>query len=593
MKHTILFAVSALLLFFSSSAFAQYTEFISTQNKYVKANVLLASGQLQITTPDGLALSYYGGSGQWNSYTTFRMHIAGSDVYYTNMTRKSPNDLGNGIVGGSESQLHLADTTYKIDDTIRTIWQNGPRGTTDQSMNGFRVTQNIWPVLTPGGGLIMIQYIVTSLDSIQSSSNACLGVMLVLDNDVYHGGQPADACNGQSEPDDNPRILTSLKYDAVPQGGSINPCWIGNEDVYISRTGIPEWYLAGLRFPDYNANGTTLLGKGVLKGPGLVPPDTFYVGDWGSTIAGFKDSAWDFDSVVIPGNSINDAATGYKWSMNVVNGYSKTVATAYGTNDFTGNYAICNNGPLMTLVKVSPLDHRRNPNGVFDSLNTRVDVYLANVDHSQNEPQSVNVHLDLTNAPYFVGPASDSLPIQVGLENNSSNIGQEFVGHAFWNLAVDTTLTHVNQDYVNTLSFNISNRNLPAFNVTCPNPVTITYHAYQKDVTPPQIVVYYQSKDTSDWIVSDDQNFYDTGLDSIVVISDTNYKYTPVTFSKCDPTQGAHVFVSVIDTAKNASFKFRVVDCSGNSTLGSVSYAAPVNAVIEPIALPAGINVIN
>jgi hypothetical protein len=48
-----------------------------------------------------------------------------------------------------------------------------------------------------------------------------------------------------------------------------------------------------------------------------------------------------------------------------------------------------------------------------------------------------------------------------------------------------------------------------------------------------------------------------------------------------------------MDTTKNAEFKFRAVDCSGNVSFGSVSYTAPLNAVTEPIVLPTGISVIN
>ena len=97
----------------------------------------------------------------------------------------------------------------------------------------------------------------------------------------------------------------------------------------------------------------------------------------------------------------------------------------------------------------------------------------------------------------------------------------------------------------------------------------------------------------NDWIVSDNSDFYDTGLDSIVVIKNTNYTYVPPTLFQCDPSHGAHVIVNVTDTTKKASFVFRVVDCSGNSSIDSISYAPIKSAVIEPITLPAGVSVIN
>lgn len=536
-----------------SYASAQTPDVIETSNEYVRAEVLKRTGQFHIMTPEGYPLSY-SGNGQWNSHTTFFLTASGSDVYYSNQIQKATPATKD--MAGPMSQLLLPDSTYVIDDTIRTVWGN---------MRSFAVLQDVYPTRTSGGGLIVVKYSVAARD--ENTSNRFRGVFLMLDLQVQPPG--SDQCSLDA---DKPIVLTNLMYNARPRdpGLGTGVCWTGVEHRYIDSTGIPDWYIAGRRFPDYG-DASTLIGKGILRGPGLVPPTEFLVSDWGNPIIGLKDTTWNFIELVKQ-RDYTDAAVGYKWSMDIVGtSQPRVVATAYGRNDFGEKFSLCNN-PLMLVSSVSPRHHYRGPDGRYDSLNTTVDVWAINADHVQRSTLQDTIILDLTGAPQIIRPSvMKKLPLIPG--TTSSSLGTTNVGHTSFTLTLDTNKVQKGQDYDETFSFSITTSNIPLLNASCPMMITTTFHAGLPDITAPTIKVLSSTRITTQWEAAD-AGAGDSGLDSIIVVENTNYMFTPPFVLKCDPTFKAQLVVRVRDTTKDAKFVFQARDCEGNFTVDSVKFTA-------------------
>jgi len=553
----------------SSVAFAQASPFYSTQNQYVKVTVNSTSGQFYITSSDAQGnyeLTSAGSGGIYNSYTTFYLHNTSdnSDKYYCNQSTKVEFPTQSAPL----AQYVHPDSTFPIGDTIRSIW-----GTVvnDNFNFGFTVVQNVWPILTPQGGQIMIQYVVTNTDV--NSSYIFNGVMLLMDMTV-NANIPYDQCQTAKS---NPLILTANQYDAAPSYANRNTvCWNGVEDRYTNAISsgvsqMPGWYVVGFRFPDISGETDTarqpLMAKGTLRGAGLVEPNELIVADYGTMV----DSTWDFSAfgTINPqtGSVPNYAqpGIGYKWNLSVLGGSNATVATAYGMNDYTSSYAMCQ-GPLMTFVGLSERDHyRQNANySVYDSLNTWVDVYVANVDHAAHVSYNTGMKLDLTGAPDLVPPKNLFQPAPLTDNPGQSTTQTGFVAHTYWNLMLDTVHHKQNTTYTETLSFRDSNSQNNAFylDTTCPNLVTITYHPFVNvDTVPPTVQSISTTRLSSQWEVKDNLTT-NIGIDTIEVVADSNYSYTVGTYTKCQASNNVSITATVKDTTKHGRFVFKVIDCN-------------------------------
>jgi hypothetical protein len=520
---------------------------LSVENGYVRALVNSRSGQFAVESKEGYPLSYRGAN-EWNSHTVFYLLATGSDAYFTNQVSKE--NPARKDFAGKQSVLFFPDSCYVIGDTVRTVWTN---------MRSFRVLQNLYPIETPSGGQIVIQYSVQARD--ENTSNHFKGIFLELDLSVH---TPTTGDNCQLN-EDKPLVLTSIAYDAIP---SASVCWKGVERRYKDSTGMPDWFVAGLRFPDFGPTGT-LVGKGVLTGKGLTAPNEFYVSDWGATSNGLKDSAWNFE-FLDQRRGYADAAVGYKWRMDIVGTSApRVIATSYGMNDHQAGFSICQE-KLMTMVAVSPHEHFRDVNGTWDSLNTIVDVYVANVDHQMRATTRDTLIIKMTGAPEFLVPSpTRQFPVIPGTQ--SANLGGGQVGHARWVLKIDTNKARANQDFVENLSFRVTTSNIPEMNTDCDNVSSIHLHGYVPDNTPPTVAIVSNTRTSRQWELRDGGSG-NTGIDSVTVVANANFQYAPPSFLRCDTSEKPRATVLVRDTTKSARFVFRVVDCAGNFVTDSMTF---------------------
>lgn len=548
-------------LMLATAANAQLLDYLTTQNQFVKVNVLKISGQVQILTVNGDPLTF-SGQGQWNSYTTFRFNASGTDHYFTNQAHKKYTG-GMANVAGSQSTFVEADSTKKIGDTIRTYWGQS-------KFLSFQVHQDVYPIQTAGGGQIMIKYWVYS--NAPGASSVFKGILLVLDLQVQ---QPSDsltaACPINS---DGPLVLTNLRYNARPREPGIvtSICWWGSEKKYDkdSGAGIPEWFLAGRRFPDYGPSGF-LLGKGTLKGPGLTPPDLFFVTEWGNASTGLKDSTWDFTHLVTD-RDYTDAAVAYQWNATLVAGLPPVeYTTAYGMNDHQGNLSVCGDS-LMMIAKVSPRHHYRGTDGNYDSLNTHVDVWVVNTGHWSQMTQNDAVTLDLATAPEMIAPGQLTQPASETdvPGTTASNLDQCVVGHTSWVLVADTSGKDHSTDFDEKLTFSASDASNTAYNHRCQEMATVTYHGVP-DTVAPKTAFTLSTPLRTDISVSDNSG-NDAGVDSIVVLTNTGYRYIPPTvMDHCDRSVlTITVTLKPADTSLSRRFVFKVRDCKGNTKIDSV-----------------------
>jgi hypothetical protein len=558
MKRT---TVAIVLLTIAVIARAQTEQIISVGNQYVKAAVIPTSGQFQILRADNAVLSW-ASPGQWNSHTVFYLNATGNDVYYTNQSRKQSDNS----FAGTESILKLPDSCFIIGDTIRTVWSN---------LRNFRVVQELYPVLMGASGKIVIRYGVEAISA--TGSNTFKGIMLLLDLAVKLP-DPSDPCQRD---DDQPIVLTSMRYDAHP---STNSCWDGLAHRYtIDTTGIPQWFIAARRFPDYGPPNS-LVGHGVLVGRGVTTPDEFCVGDWGRNTTGMKNVTWNFhDLFPLPPNApdYGDAAASYKWKMNVITqGPMRYVSTMYGPNDHQADFVICPDS-LTTLVSLSPHDHYRKSDGSWDSLTTRVDVYVVNMDHQERSTKSDTVTMIMSGAPNLRRPSS--LKQLALIPSGNANIAPQQLGHTWWTLSLDTNAARGKREFVDTLLFQVTTQNNPLLNSTCVTPVTIHFHGTlpNNDFTPPAIHHLSSLPKSAIWSVVDNAAG-DTGIDSVITVTNINYQAFVGTPTHCSPGDSVSVVLRVIDTTKTARFVLRTVDCAGNRSSDSVAFT-PLSALDDGV----------
>ncbi|HZV12974.1 MAG TPA: T9SS type A sorting domain-containing protein [Candidatus Kapabacteria bacterium] len=552
---------------------------LTVRNGYVSVTVDQISGQIQHImqlSPFGADLIYPGSA---TSHTNFYMNVASVPRYFTNN-----NDGAFLVYDGNDTATYVQpDSVYKIQDSIVAEWVD---------LNGYDVKQYSYPFLTATSGQIAIEYRVMKVNA--NTPNVFLGILLELD--VFSSGDSKCSSTGN----DKSLVLDSHEYEARYTGGG-GVCWAGVPKKYTG-TNVPDWWHAGAGFDNQNYPcGNCALATGTLKnpsvvgprtGPVLVPPDEFDIGDWANSL---KNMVWNVQYPYLDTNGIyGDCAVIYKWNVVENSGAAYRCCTAYGPNDFANDNYICNNAAFFLDLRF-PDTLIQNAKGVYAPMLDTIKLWCTNVRLDGNSDQNTIATLDTTGSCLVLAPGETlSKPVNQ-ISTNSNNIQAWKTGYCTWLVRVDTmSCCKPGESYVarDSMKVNVTCADYTQFAGSC-YPAMLTYCPYTvADTLPPVISLYATTRYMSNWKLSDDRK-NDQGIDTIIVIQNENYIYTPPVFHLCDTSVQPHVIVNVSDTTKNALFIFRVVDCAGNTAEDSVFYTPAPTAVVEPIVLPAGVNVIN
>lgn len=535
---------------------------ITTSNKYIQADVNEATGQFRIwDVKKSGALTY--GDGH-TSFFNFRFHNlnSGRDTILSNS-----NDVLFAPCAG-----HMgADSVLKVQDTITSYW----------TKFGTQIRVRLWPFITATGttGQIAIEIWADRVDP--NASANLTGVLW--QNDVAVNGDNAGGCNTGG---DHPVILTGNHFDARPNQ-STSTCWIGVQNSYQAGglPAMPDYYHVAQGFPNYTCPSCGFA-YAKLTGPGLTPPDTFYVGDWGSSQPGFKSVCWDVNApYFISGNSYYDASVIYKW---VVRTNPTRIKTIYGLDDTVNDLKICP-GPLFKEVTY-PLSITRDPvTGKYSPSPAIVRLYIINVNHDAYTATGVSPVLDLTGTKhlYFSGrsPGQRTLAGQL-MPGNVSTIGAQQGYYVQWQLDVDTTTFAakgiVDNEPVN-IKINLTNASQIGDDGTvCPLNITVTGEGLPpRDTLVPITQNTAASRYQSTW-TSRDNRIHDLGIDSVVVTK-TNYTVVVSPFTRCDTATRLTITATVTDTSQNGCATIRIKDCAGNDTTVSVCFSPRIDSIAPQI----------
>lgn len=537
----------------AASSYAQLYD--SVYNQYVVAYIDKSTGDFGIR--DRVVNSDLLFEKGYTSHTNFKFHIgdAGRDSVVTNMSSQWGFPVGAGFI--------TADSvTITADTATAWYWQFG-----------YLIQERLYPVLGPSGhtGKIMIEYLTQQEDP--NTSNNITGILW--EADICLNSQSQCSSTGG----DDPICLTSENLCATPNFAS-QDCWTSAQSGFQANgsSGIPDYYHAASTFPQYDCQGCAFL-YARLRGPNITTPDEFYLGDWRDDGTpqglGLKDVVWDVNGTNFSsGNVFVDAAAVYKWNITSSN---SRIATLYGQDDQDGDLLICP-GNLFKEVEYTPAFTRDSTNQ-YSPLIDSVRLYVIDIQHQLNSANNLSATIDFSGSKHLY--EAGKINTLHGMYNQpfpSPNLSGGSGEYVNFYLAVDTlTFPKLGSVDIDTIKLTVHASNGVALGdsgIVCPFTIVVPgKYAPPPDTIPPAADIISSSIDSIAWSVHDSRR-YDTGVDSITVVSNLNNNYlvTIAPFTRCDTADRISVTAKVIDTSKSACVQIQLTDCALNDTVISECY---------------------
>ena len=531
---------------------------ITRGNKYVQVTVNDQNGRFTITElyPNISPLTY-----NFTSHVNFNMIVSGAQKIYTNEDQYNVD----------QAFYRAPSRVYAQGDTIFTEWTN---------LFGYKVQQVMWPWLTFSSGQVAIEFRTAKVDSF--TDNRMMGILLELD--VYSAADPAykrDCGTG----DDNSVVLDANGYEAKPTLATSN-CWTGLNKAYTGAS-VPEWYHAAQAFPNYTCS-VCGFGTGLLKGasrqtpapgdnspaPRLVPPDEWYVGDWGNTqgVPGMKNVGWNVGAPYWSASgTYADCAVIYKW---LVSGNSYRACTSYGPNDNINANLVCpDRGVFVDLRFPKRLYH--NPDGTYTPPADTIRIWSANVDHTGSIARKMVATIDTTGTCILLkGSQPLTKPMnQVG-GPASNDIQAQHSGYAEFIFSVDTSKCCIPGQttfHEDSIKVSVTNSNFSSFYYPCYPTAQVECYSAPPDTISPASATVSAPFAKYKWNVQDNRQ-WDTGIDSVNVVQTQNFTVTIPPFPHCSK-DSIIISADVVDTTKSGCLTIRVVDCARNVRIITQCYS--------------------
>lgn len=383
-------------------------------------------------------------SASQTSHTNFYFINDGQPAYYTNN-----NDDGSSSIGGffvlnkkipnwrnnfnaAKVPKVSATLVYYSGDTIIADWSN---------FNGYDIKQYTYPYLTQTSGQIAIEYHTEKTDP--NAQDALAGILLELDIDVPGNGN----CNGVSTGGDNAFVLDSREYEAQVIAGGGGACWQPICDSFAIPSRIPQWFIAGNCFDIncYSANNPTALGNlqnpsviSPLSGPLIVPPNEFYIGDWGlnDNAVGMKNVAWVVDTPDFTLGAVSkDMSVTYKW---YVDSDTFRCCTTLGGNDFANDNFVCNDKSFFLNIRY-PVQLLRNPDGSYNPPVDTIKIWATNVEENGNTQTNVVAALDTVGSCFVLVPGESDTQKVIAVGGGTNRLSKYQTGYCQFLFRTDTS----------------------------------------------------------------------------------------------------------------------------------------------------------
>jgi hypothetical protein len=567
MRHRVTLAVPlaflcALLLAIAPRA-AHATATVA--NKFIQIEMDEASGQFRVWDVKASHSIIYGDGS--TSFMNFRFHAgtSGRDTIFSNSLNPSFATCAGHIT---------PDSVRQVKDSISAYFNKF----------GYLIRVRVYPVSSSSGntGLAMVELSGGKTDP--NTSSTLNGIQWM--NDVVSDGGAGTSCNTVG---DHPLILTSSHFDARPNTSSAS-CWIGAQNLYTQGgvPDVPDFFHVAESFPFVAcANNKCALIYGKLKGPGLTPPDKFFVGAWSMNSSGLKDACWDPGiPAFAAGNDYSDAAVLYQW---VVRSDPFRIATLYGLNDTVNDMHICS-GPLLKEVGFQPRIERNPTTGKYNPTPDTITMYVININHGSFTASGASASIDLSRTKhlYIYGRPTNTKTATASFP--STNIGGGVGYKVQFLVAVDSTTFNqpgmIDTETVN-LKVNLANAaQLGDDGSVCPIQIVVVGEGRPPaDTIAPNVSSIGTSRYRADWN-SADNRIYDKGVNAITFTRNdaNNFALTVSAFLPCDTTQRPSFFVTVIDTNKTGCADVRVTDCAGNFSTVSFCFSPRIDS-LAPVLL--------
>ncbi len=468
-----------------------------------------------------------------------------------------PKPFGPGLprpkYQGNEIDFKPYDKIYYNSDTIAVTWNN---------VFGFRITMRFVPekpssVYDDGADMLLeFTYERTVY------SYAQLGIILMLD--TYNSGASSLSGGGFG---DQTSIVSPSGYFQVDTPG---------RKFYDPYQPVPEFYHVGnflyedplnSVLPIHRLRGTS------RNGAPLTLPNIFAIDDWKR----LREVAWDLP-ITVGTEGFKDCATWLRWEDLVGRG---TVRTAFGMNNKGSNDMYhCRDKQLFADIRTKRIVRQDQKNGPYDPEQFEVEAWITNTSTQYGIAPIIRLKTPIASIPDSTErlkldpstPAAQSL--QLGPRQTKKITWVVNVNHASTDTMAILKLTWEKPGFI---------EESPFLDECEPKVAIIGFHdpppAPPKDSIPPTISRTGSGRDrTAFWSfgVTDRHLWfdYDTGLDSIAVLEDTNFDLmvSPYPFRRCDTTESVSILAEVGDTTKPGRLIFSVTDCRGNISYDTIQY---------------------
>ncbi len=540
-----------------SSVRAQTTTRIG--GPYIAAHVVTAPkwGRFWFTAGsrynDSVRYTYASGSGFITSNVIFRITGGGTENYYSNI----PTSFGfrpTNPVNNQPISYTPFDSLYSTPDTMAMVWKN---------LDGIQIVMRFVPekptsTLDDGGDMLL----EFDWRQVTGGSAHTLGIFMMLDlvnSDSRVGSQAGDKSS----------LLTSHGF--FPSGGY-------GAKLALPYDSIPDFYHVGNFSVSDPLN--TLFCIHRLRGfshggAPLTPPTMLAIGDWNQ----LRWVPWN-PPATLGSDQWNDVAAIVRWDDLPPYGQ---VRTAFGQNDRSGNDMFtCRDSTLFVDIQTSRVVSQQTPGGAYDPSYVDVNMWVTNTDDAF--PTGAIIRLPPPMGVPSAAPGRLTLDPSTPMDQPVDLAPRQTI-KLHWRLDIDPT----SADTLIPLQFNVHYTGWTKPNLFAPflegcTP-SVNVFGYRppppppSDTVPPvvqasgagQTPTRYWEFTTFD---RHDGYDYDSGLQSIQLVTPTNFRLVPPSFATCDTTVTATFRIEVIDTTQSAVTDIVVTDCKGNQTVLTRNYDA-------------------